>query len=202
MNFLIFHRYFFRIDSIYLRLYKSVGTVDLIRRWSKTVSKNQHQIKNNKYLKIFGSALHRRELWNLNRNSVSKGVAIGLFWAFIPIPFQMVFSTLFALYLGGNVAIALSMVWITNPVTMPILFYICYKIGAFLLQREELPFSFELSFNWLMTQLDGIALPLFLGSFVTALTLSIIGYFTIQSLWFYSTKRDVLKKNKKFKIFD
>jgi len=174
----------------------------MIRKWSKKISQNQHKIRESGSLKIFGDLLHRKELWNLNRSTVSKGVSIGLFWAFIPVPFQMVFSTLFALYFRGNVAISVSMVWITNPLTMPPIFYLCYKFGAAILHREEVPFHFEASFDWMCAQFDTLVVPLFLGSFIIACTLSFVGYFLIRYMWFHSTKKDARSKNRSFRIFD
>jgi len=173
----------------------------MIRRWSKNISKRQHTIKNHSTLKIFGDFLHRKEFWNLNRSTVSRGVAIGLFWAFIPTPFQMVFSTATAFLFRGNIAIAVSMVWLTNPLTMPPVYYACYKLGAFVMGREEIPFHFEASWEWITTQFDKIFLPLVTGSLIVAVLSAVIGYFLIQYMWFHSTKRDTLEKNRRFRIF-
>lgn len=174
----------------------------MIRRWSKNISKRQHTIKNHTSLKIFGEFLHRREFWNLNRSSVSRGVAIGLFWAFMPLPFQMVFSTATAFLIRGNVAIAVTMVWITNPLTMPPIYYACYKLGAFVMGREELPFKFEVSWEWIASQFDKIFLPLMTGSLIIGGVAALLSYYLIHYLWFHSTKRDTLEKNRRFRLFE
>jgi len=173
----------------------------MIRTWSKKISSKEHHIKNNKFLKIFGDVLHRREFWNLNKNSVSRGVSIGLFWAFVPVPFQMVFSTIFAFIFRGNIAIALSMVWLTNPLTIPVVFYLTYKLGVLMLGKEELPFSFDPSFEWMVQQFHTIVLPLLVGSLTTGVVFSILGYYGIRFLWFRSAKKEVMKRNKNFGIF-
>ena len=38
-----------------------------------------------------------------------------------------------------------SLVWITNPITMPILFLMAYKVGAYFLNIEINNISFELT---------------------------------------------------------
>ncbi len=145
--------------------------------------------------------MHRREFWNLNRKSVSKGVSIGIFWAFIPLPFQMVIATIFAFIFRGNIAISLTLVWITNPLTMPFIYYFCYKIGVVILGKDEMPFVFNPSYEWVILQFNNILVPLFTGSFIVATILSFSSYHLINYMWYLGTKRDVINKNRKFKIF-
>ena len=52
----------------------------------KRMMPDHQTIKENKYLKIFGNLLHNANLWHLNRHSVAKAFAVGLFFAFIPVP--------------------------------------------------------------------------------------------------------------------
>ena len=48
------------------------------------------EIQQYRYLHIFGDGLKQPEVWAFNRQSTAKGVAIGLFCAFLPMPFEMV----------------------------------------------------------------------------------------------------------------
>ena len=52
------------------------------------------KIKENKTLSIFGDVLHDANLWHLNRRSARGAFAVGLFFAFIPVPFQMLLAVL------------------------------------------------------------------------------------------------------------
>src|SRR5579872_606593 len=104
----------------------------------------------------FKEALQRGDLLRLTRRSVSKAVAIGLFAAFIPIPFQMLLAGGLALLFNANLIISLAGVWITNPITAPPIFYFCYKIGLWILMRPAAVFHFELSSEWLIAELNRI----------------------------------------------
>ena len=83
-----------------------------------------HQsIKQNKALKIFGSVLHEPNLWHLNRRSAAGAFGIGLFFAFWPVPFQMWLSAGLAIPFRVNLPLSVATVWVTNPFTIPPIFY-------------------------------------------------------------------------------
>ena len=91
------------------------------------------KIKEEKVLKILGPAILQPNLWHLNRKSVSRAIAIGLFCAFLPIPLQMVLAAFFAIIFAANLPISVILVWITNPITIPPILLIAYKIGALII---------------------------------------------------------------------
>lgn len=133
--------------------------------------------------KVFGKLLHENNLWHLNRRSVTVAVAIGLFFAFIPIPLQMVVAAVFAIWLKANLPIAVSLVWITNPITFAPVFIFAYQLGHWLLDLPPNDLHFELSLSWLMKEIDRIWKPLLLGSSILAVTASSVGYMTTNILW-------------------
>lgn len=151
---------------------------------------NPESIKNNKSLGFLGPIIHDPNLWHLNRSSVTKAFAIGLFWACIPMPLQMLAAALFAVKLKANLPLSVALVWISNPVTMPPIFYCEYLLGAWLLDLPASPFEYELSFAWLKDKLYVIGIPLYLGSLVTGITASFLGYFIISVAW----KRSIITK--------
>lgn len=143
-----------------------------------------HRIRDEPLLKkIFGKLLHENNLWHLNRRSVTVAVAIGLFWAFIPIPLQMVVAAVFAIWLKANLPIAVSLVWITNPITFAPVFIFAYQLGHWLLDLPPSNLHFELSFSWLMKEMDRVWKPLLLGSSILALTASSVGYMVTNIMW-------------------
>ena len=71
------------------------------------------------------------DLVHWNRRSATRGAAVGLFWAFTPIPFQMLPAALFCFLVGGNLPLAIIFVWLTNPLTLPPILYLEYRIGQY-----------------------------------------------------------------------
>ena len=147
-----------------------------------------HQtIKDNKYLKIFGNLLHNANLWHLNRHSVAKAFAVGLFFAFIPVPFQMVLAAGTAIIVHANLPLSIALVWLTNPLTMPVIFYACYVVGTWVLAVPEQDFTFQPSWQWVIDSLSTIGPAFLVGCAVLAVSFAILGYFGIQALWRYQT---------------
>lgn len=151
-------------------------------------------IKNNKSLGFLGDVLHEPNLWHLNRHSVTKAFAIGLFWGCIPMPFQMVAAAFLAIRLNANLPLSVAIVWFSNPLTMPPIFYFEYLVGAWLLDMPTLAFDeYEFSLEWLADKVYSVGLPLYLGSIFCGVILATTGYFTISALW----RQNVIKRWKK-----
>ncbi|GLX79805.1 ATP-binding protein [Thalassotalea insulae] len=158
---------------------------------------DHHTIKSHKHLQIFGELLHNGNLWHLNRRSVAKAFAVGLFFAFVPVPFQMILSAGMAIIVHANLPLSIALVWITNPLTMPAIFYFCYLVGTWLLGAPEQKFVFEASWQWVVNSLSTIGPSFLLGCGVLATLFSILGYFGIQALWRYSVSKEWQKRSKR-----
>jgi len=156
----------------------------------KRMMPDHHTIKNHKHLSIFGELLHNPNLWHLNRRSVAKAFAVGLFFAFIPVPFQMILAAGIAIIVHANLPLSIALVWITNPLTMPAIFYFCYLVGTLILGEQQQEFAFEASWQWVVDSLSTIGPAFLLGCGVLAILFSIIGYFGIQALWRHSVVKE------------
>jgi uncharacterized protein len=141
------------------------------------------KIADSKAVRIFGSFAQRANLWHLNRRSASRAFAIGLFMAFMPVPFQMVLAAAAAILLRANLPLSVALVWISNPITMPPLFYASYQVGAFIMGRSSEPFLFELSWGWFAASLGSVVPPFLLGCFILGATASLTAFITIRVLW-------------------
>ena len=107
----------------------------------------------------------------------------GLFAAFLPLPFQMFIAAFIAFYANANLPISVGLVWISNPITIPPLFYGTYLLGAWMLDTPPTELEIELSLEWAMTELSNIWEPLFVGSLTTGITLGVASYFLIHLVW-------------------
>lgn len=160
------------------------------RKFLKKYMPDPHEIKNNKTLSIFGSLLHSPNLWHMNRRSVAKAFLVGLFYAWWPVPFQMILAAGTAIIVRSNLPISVGLVWITNPFTMPFMFYSAYVVGTWIMGVPKTDFEMELSIEWLMSGMVAVWKPFLTGCFVLGVISSLAGYFSINWIWRYS----VIKK--------
>ena len=153
------------------------------RRIFKRYMPDPTSIREHKSLRFFGKLLHDPNLWHLNRHSVARAMGVGLFAALIPIPMQMLLAAALAIPVRGNLPIAVSLVWLTNPLTMPPVFFVTYMTGAWLLQTPPRTLPDNLTFEWITDQLATVWQPFLLGSVVCGVVLGIVAYFTTLLYW-------------------
>jgi hypothetical protein len=127
--------------------------------------------------------LHEPELWHLHRRAVAGATFIGLFCAFLPVPFQMLIAALLAVVSRCNLPISVALVWITNPLTMTPMFYFAYRLGAWLLDRRIEVRTIELSWEWLGSHLGEIGWPLLFGSLLCGWVAGVTGLVIVRLTW-------------------
>jgi hypothetical protein len=154
----------------------------MARKLIKRFLPDPNSIKNNRYLKVFGQAIHDPQLWHLTRYSVAHAFSLGLFCAFIPVPFQMLIAAGGAILFRANLLLSVALVWVTNPLTMPFLFGFAYYIGTLFIPSSE-AFAFELSWQWLESSLAAIWEPFLLGCFICGLVSALLGQIAIRLFW-------------------
>src|SRR5690606_30866680 len=155
----------------------------MAKKFLKRFTPSAEVVKNHPSLKWFAHWLHDPNLWHLNRYSASLGVFIGLFCAFVPLPTQMPIALVLSSWWRANVPISVALVWLTNPITSPPIFYGTYKLGNFLLQREPRALNFEPSLTWLGSELSHIWAPLLVGSLTAGVMIGLAGATLVRILW-------------------
>jgi len=158
------------------------------RKFLKKYSPSKKTLKENKALSCLGDNIHQPSLWHLNRRSVAKAFAIGLFCAWIPTPMQTLMAAALAIYYRANLPLSVVVVFVTNPITIPPMFYSAYKLGSFLLGIDTESVSMDLSWQWFTTVLGDIWQPLLFGSLILAIISSALGYVVTNLLWRKNTK--------------
>ncbi len=151
----------------------------LIRRYLP----NRQTIRGYRPLRVFGRLLHDPNIWHLNRYSTSGAVAVGLFMAFMPIPFQMVAAGGLAIMLRLNLPLAVALVWVTNPITIPPLFLFCYNIGTCEIGNVYQELAFAWSWEWFRAELVQRSEPLLVGCSIVGFLSALAGYFSARMLW-------------------
>jgi len=136
-----------------------------------------------------------KEYLSINRRSISRGVFWGLLIGFIPMPFQMLAVLALTPFTKFNVPVAISMVWLSNPITMPFMYYMEYQTGSYLLGMPSLP-DIELSLSWFQTHWDSILLPLYVGTIPYSIIVSTIAYIAINWCWINSVRKQQNRKCK------
>ena len=126
-----------------------------------------------------------------NRRMISRGVFLGIFIAFIPMPMQMAAVLLFMPLFKFNVPIALAMCWLSNPFTMPPMYYMEYLTGSFLLGIEPEPV--EMTLEWFSNNLSKIFIPLYFGTALYSIFGSISAYWAVNHFWKSSVEKDKKK---------
>ncbi|HMO25623.1 MAG TPA: DUF2062 domain-containing protein [Tepidisphaeraceae bacterium] len=179
----------------------------MARRFFKKFMPAASRIHEDRLLRGLGRLLHSPRLWQLNRDTVARGVGWGLFWAFMPIPGQTVLATLCAIPTRGNVPLAIALTWVSNPLTAVLWIYVAYRIGLFLTGQPALPnmlpdlmaaFSaaggggFWQSMRYLGSYVRdnlGILWPFFLGSVVLSVLAGAGGYCFVRAMWRWNVSR-------------
>lgn len=154
---------------------------DIIKKYMPDPKK----IKENKFLNIFGSLLHDPRLWTINRRNIARAFSVGLFMAYVPVPFQMVLAAGAAIIFKSNMPISVALVWFSNPATMPFLYPLAYILGAYVLGILPENFTFEAIYTLITADPLNILWPFLFGCFLFGVTLGILGNISIRAFWKY-----------------
>lgn len=101
--------------------------------WLKKQTPKLKKQLNHPWLARWHHDINHIGLWSLTRRPLARGVAIGLFCAFIPGPLQMLSATFLSIWLRGHIGAALIGTWVTNPFTIVPLYAMAATFGQFML---------------------------------------------------------------------
>ena len=156
-----------------------------LARWAPTPQK----MREHRALRFFGSLLDRTHLWQLSRLSAARAFAIGLYCAMLPIPGQMFVAVTLAIRFHANLPLSFALIFITNPLTMPPIFFAAYELGAWVTGMRLAEVEFHASWSWFSHSLGDIWLPLIVGSQLLGIFFAVVGYFLIDLLWRNAVRR-------------
>ena len=167
------------------------------KKFFKQMSPSPEYVKAHPSLNRLKHLFDDPNLFHLNRYSVSMAFLVGVFWAFAPVPVQMIFATLMALWVRCNLPLAIALVWITNPLTLAPIYYSTYLLGTWLLDVPPMSFPDGLSVGAITSELRNIWKPFVIGSLCAGSFLSLLSYFTVKNLWRFVVMYQWSKRKKK-----
>lgn len=99
-------------------------------------------------------------------SEISRGLAVGVFSGMTPLlGFHMILALALALFLKGNKLMALVGAWAGNPLTMPVILVLEYKLGRWIMGASLAPVpQISLSLSDMLHRSWNFVAPLFLGS--------------------------------------
>jgi uncharacterized protein len=164
------------------------------RRLFKTLTRQRQRWKQRWFMRPFRLLLEHPAYWTLNRRSVTRAFALGLFISFVPLPVHIIVATAMALVLRLNVPAAIAGTFLANPLTLVPMYISAYWVGCRLLGLGFHNIAFQLNWAWLSTALIPIWKPFLLGCLVLGTTAAVIGYIALGGIWHLSL---VLKYHKR-----
>ena len=163
----------------------------MIREFFKKISTN-----NPKFNEFLDKYKLPKAYFAINRRAVTKGLLVGLFWGFIPMPFQMLGVLATTPFMKFNVPIALATVWLSNPITYPPLWYLEYLTGNLILGKDGID-NIELTMQWFKEHWNDIVVPLYVGTAFYSTVVAYLIYLLANWLWIKSVNKANKKRNNK-----
>lgn len=135
-------------------------------------------LRHRRWWQVIARPVANRVLWIPCRDTVASGLAIGLFFSMMLVPFQMIPAALIAMRVRANVPFAMAACWVSNPLTTPVLFYLQYRLGQVLRDSLGVPmpdFLIQVQFD-----VPGVgmlnAASYILGMIISGVLLAILAY--------------------------
>lgn len=172
-----------------------------IGNWATRNMPKREEMASNRYLSPIAHRFLSPELWRFTRRSVPRGVALGLFAAFI-IPVGQIFLAAFlALPARANVPLAALSTFITNPFTLPFWLVVANRVGNFILRIDAATAglaSAKAGSTWWtyfreFSQEAGVTV---VGFMTLAIVTSALGYLLSGAVWRFMVARKRAKRLK------
>ncbi|MDI5984374.1 DUF2062 domain-containing protein [Halomonas sp. M4R5S39] len=167
------------------------------RRFLQRYMPHPDTLRRQRSLRFMGHLIGNPSLWVLSRRSVANAFSVGLFSAMLPVPFQMVVAAFGAWLTRCNLPLSVGLVWITNPLTMPLIFYGNYRLGAWLMDIPARQAPSRLSTRWVAEQLAELLPALAVGSVVSALVIAFLGNVAIRLVWRWQVSRSWRQRSRR-----
>ena len=124
------------------------------------------------------------KLWRMHHESVARGAAIGMFWAFVLPAGQILVAAANSVWWRGNIPVAAGMTLITNPFTIGFWLWLAYKLGSLVLEAPPpLPLAQLTGTGGLMDYMGALGAPALLGMGMFAVGGALLSYASVKIIW-------------------
>ncbi|MFA7440676.1 MAG: DUF2062 domain-containing protein [Sphingomonadaceae bacterium] len=144
------------------------------------------ELMENRFLRPFAVHLASPLIWRLNRRGVARGMALGLFAGFAMPVAQTPFAAMLAVFARANLPVAAVATLVTNPLTVPFIYYLAFRTGTTILRTDVGQFAIaddtgllRQILSWFLT----MAGPTWLGLLLFAAVSAALGYVTVHLAW-------------------
>lgn len=164
-----------------------------ILRWLHRRRLSRRGLRGTKLHSWFGDRILNKELWRPTRESIARAWLVGFPITVIPfLPLQSVIACFAALFVRGNIPLAVALQYLSNPVTMPVHLSACYFVGKIVQgvapadawhALSQLPLHSSSGEVTLSHYLGDTAISLYLGSVIIGVVVGVGGYAIIHHTW-------------------
>ncbi|HYF34370.1 MAG TPA: DUF2062 domain-containing protein [Prosthecobacter sp.] len=95
--------------------------------------KHPRKLKKSRVMRWFARHFLHKHVWRPTQHTLAGGMAVGMFVTMQLLPIQMATATILAAIFRVNIPLAVALSWVSNPLTVPFLAVIEYKIGKWIL---------------------------------------------------------------------
>lgn len=149
----------------------------------KQLNRYYKKFEHNKYIVKFSKISGAENLWEFNRSSVAKAIALGIACAWIPLPFHTIIAIFIATIIDCNIPLVAISIWFANPLTMPFMYYFAYMLGDLILNVHNMNIHFHLSMHDVLEVLHVVWEPFVLGCLISGVICGIFAYMIVQLIW-------------------
>lgn len=164
----------------------------------------REEMAENRWLAPFAGTIRRSELWRFTRRSVPRGIALGIFAAFIIPLGQTLLAVVLSLPSRANLPLAAVTTLVTNPVTLPFWLFVANKVGHFVLKIDAVTMGAaneSVRSGWVqdLAQWAEVAGVTAFGFVVLAIVGAALGYLFAGFIWRFVVARKRTRRLRQLK---
>lgn len=162
---------------------KTPQTAHWGRRFRDTLP-NKEGLAAHPWLRSVAGRLLEPQLWRMQHEAVARGVAVGVFWAFVIPVGQVAAAALHCVAWRANNPVAAAMTMLTNPFTIGFWLWLAYQVGVWVL-GEPVAVAAPQGAG-ILAWLTEFGWPTVLGMGMFAVGGSVLGYLCVKLAWRWS----------------